>query len=77
MDISIEMKDVNKIKMVGGDMNAHIWELYKCENMNGKLLMIIVNEMNLQIMIYVWERMMGLYGSQRIVDCICGLYLCL
>ena len=24
--------------MIGGDMNAHIWELDKCENKNGKLL---------------------------------------
>ena len=24
--------------MIGGDMNAHIWELDKCGNKNGKLL---------------------------------------
>ena len=40
-------------------MNAHIWELDKCENKNGKLLKNMVNETNLQIMNCVWERMSG------------------
>ena len=39
-------------------MNAHIWELDKCENNNGKLLKNMVNE-NLQIMNCVWESMKG------------------
>ena len=42
--------------MIGGDMNAHIWEFDKCENKNGKLLK---NMVNLQIMNCVWERMNG------------------
>ena len=40
-------------------MNAHIWELDKCENKNGKLLKNMVNKMNLQIMNCVWECMNG------------------
>ena len=32
--------------MIGGDMNAHIWELDKCENKNGKLLKSMVDDMN-------------------------------
>ena len=39
-------------------MDAHIWELDKCENKNGKVLKGIVDEMNnLQIMNCAWERM--------------------
>ena len=45
--------------MIGGDINAHIWELDKCDNNNGKLLKNMVNEMNLKIMNCVWERMNG------------------
>ena len=45
--------------MIGEDINAHIWELDKCENKNGKLLKNMVNEMNLQIMNCVWERLTG------------------
>ena len=37
----------------------HIWELDKCENNNGKLLKNMVNEMNLQNMNCVCERMHG------------------
>ena len=36
--------------IIGGDMNAHIWEVDKCENNNGKLLKNMVNEINLQIL---------------------------
>ena len=32
--------------LIGGDMNAHIWELDKCENKNGKLLKSMVDDMN-------------------------------
>ena len=45
--------------MIGGDMNAYIWELDKCENKNVKLLKNIVNEMNLPILTCVWERKNG------------------
>ena len=45
--------------MIGEDMNAHMWELYKCVNNNGKLFKNMVNEMNLQIMNCVWEHMNG------------------
>ena len=36
--------------MIGGNINAHIWALDKCENKNRKLLKNMENEMNLQIM---------------------------
>ena len=52
-------KDEGLKIMIGGDMNAHIWELDKCENKNGKLLKNMVNETNLQIMNCVWEHMSG------------------
>ena len=52
-------KDEGLKIMIGGDMNAHIWELDKCANKNGKLLKNMVNETNLQIMNCVWERMNG------------------
>ena len=45
--------------MIGGDMNAHIWELNQYENNNGKLLKNMVNDMNLQILNCIWERMNG------------------
>ena len=37
-------KDVGLKIMIGGDMNAHIWELDKCENKNEKLFKNMVNE---------------------------------
>ena len=40
-------------------MNAHIWELDKYENKNGKLLKRVMDEMNLQIFNCVWESMNG------------------
>ena len=49
-DVVRNAKDEGLKIMIGGDMNAHIWELDKCENNNGKLLKNMVNEMNLQIM---------------------------
>ena len=58
-DVVRNAKDEGLKIMIGGDMNAHIWELDKCENNNGKLLKNMVNEMNLQIMNCVWERMNG------------------
>ena len=54
---------INKAKedglniMIGGDKNAHIWELDKCENMNGKLLNSVMEEINLQILDCVWYSM--------------------
>ena len=38
-------------------MNAHIWELDKCENKNGKLLKSVMDEINLQILNCVWDSM--------------------
>ena len=45
--------------MIGGDMNAHIWELDKCENKNGKLLKSVMDGINLQILNFVWDSMKG------------------
>ena len=36
--------------MVGGDMNAHIWELDDCENENGRRMKENMNEIGLQIL---------------------------
>ena len=58
-DVVRNAKDEGLKIMIEVDMNAHIWELDKYENKNGKLLKIMVNEMNLQIMNCVWERMNG------------------
>ena len=33
--------------MIGGDMNAHIWELDNCENENEKLRTSMVDDMNI------------------------------
>ena len=56
-------------------MNAHIWELDKCENRNDQLLKNMVNEMNLQIMNCVWERINGptwfSENSEFTLDTIC------
>ena len=35
--------------MIGGDMNAHIWELDGCENENGRRMKQNMNEIGLQI----------------------------
>ena len=43
--------------MIGGDMNAHLWELNKCGNNNGKLLKGMVDDMNVQLHYCVWESM--------------------
>ena len=40
-------------------MNAHIWELDKCENKNGKLLKSTMDDINLQILNCVWDSMKG------------------
>ena len=45
--------------MIGGDMNAHIWELDKCENKNGKLRKSVMDEINLQILNCVWDSIKG------------------
>ena len=59
LDVVRNAKDEGLKIMIEGDMNAHTWELDKCENNNGKLLKNMVNEMNLQIMNCVWEHMNG------------------
>ena len=41
--------------MIGGDMNAHIWELDGCENENGRRMKESINEMVLQILNCVWD----------------------
>ena len=56
---------VNKAKfeglkiLFGGDMNAHIWELDRCENGNGRLLKQFAGDLGLQIMNCVWKGMSG------------------
>ena len=45
--------------LIGGDMNAHILELDKCENKNGKLLKSVMGEISLQIPNCVWDSMKG------------------
>ena len=45
--------------MIGTDINAHIWELDKCENKNGKLLKSVMDEINLQILNCVLDSMKG------------------
>ena len=46
-DVISNAKEEGLKIMIGGDMNAHIWELDKCENKNGKLLKSMVDDMNL------------------------------
>ena len=41
--------------MIGGDMNAHIWELYGCENENGRRMMENMNEIGIQILNGDWD----------------------
>ena len=41
--------------MIGGDMNAHIWELDGCENENCRRMKENMNEMELQILNCVWD----------------------
>ena len=41
--------------MIGGDMNAHIWELDGCENENGQGMKENINEIGLQILNCVWN----------------------
>ncbi len=43
--------------ILGGDMNGHIWELDKSENMNGKLIKEISKEVGLVIVNCVWPDM--------------------
>ena len=45
--------------MIAGDMNAHIWELDKCNNKNGILLKSVMNEINLQLLNCVCDSMNG------------------
>ena len=56
-DVVRNAKDEGLKIMIGGAMNVHIWEFNKCENNNGIFLKNMVNEMILQIMNCVWERM--------------------
>ena len=49
-------------------MNAHIWELDKCENKDGKLLKSVMDAINLQILNCVWDSMKGAtWFSENIV----------
>ena len=41
--------------MIGGDMNAHIWELDGCENENGWRMKENMNEIGLHILNCVWD----------------------
>ena len=41
--------------MIGGDMNAHIWQLDGCENENGRRMKESINEMGLQVLNCVWD----------------------
>ena len=41
-DVVSKAKEASLKMMIGGDMNAHIWELDKCENKNGKLLKRVI-----------------------------------
>ena len=41
--------------MIGGNMNAHIWELDGCENENGRRMKENMNEIWLQILNGVWD----------------------
>ena len=56
-------------------MNAHIWELDKCENKNGKLLKSMMDDMNMQILNCIWESMQGAAwfseNSEFTLDYIC------
>ena len=38
-------------------MNAHIWELDGCENENGRMMKENMNEIGLQILNCVWDRL--------------------
>ena len=57
----------------GGGMNAHIWELDKCEIKNGKLLKSMVDDMNLQILNTWFSE-----NSEFTLDYICalGMHIC-
>ena len=41
--------------IIGGDMNAHIWELDGCKNDNGRRMKESINEMGLHMLNYVWD----------------------
>ena len=58
-DVISKAKEDGLNIMIGGDMNAHIWELDKCENKNGKLLKSVMDDINLQILNCVWVSMKG------------------
>ena len=49
-DVVSKAKEDGLNIMIGGDMKAHIWELDKCENKNGKLLKSVMDEIHLQIL---------------------------
>ena len=61
--------------MIGGDMNAHIWELDKCENKNGKLLTSMVDDICLQILNCIWESMKGATWFQKILSLLWIIYV--
>ena len=54
-DVVSKAKEDGRKIIMGGDMNAHIWVLDKCENKNGKPLKRVMDEMSIQILNCVWE----------------------
>ena len=51
--------------LIGGYMNAHIWELDGCENENGRMMKENMNEIGLQILNCAWDGFMKLHGTQK------------
>ena len=41
--------------MIGGEINAHLWELDDCENENSRRMKENINEIGLQILNCVWD----------------------
>ena len=61
--------------MIGGDMNAHIWELDGCENENDRRMKESMNDMGLQILNCVWDVLNKAtwYTEEKrfTLDCVC------
>ena len=55
-----------------GDVNAHIWELDRCENGNGRLLKQLAGDFGLRIMNCMWKGLSGATGLciERLCVCI-------
>ena len=59
-DVISKVKEDGLNIVIGGDINAHICELDKCENKNGKHLKSVMDEINLQMIFNcVWDIMKG------------------